>query len=359
MSTARVFADVNKDKPASYWDYENFQIPWRPQDDYEVTRRIGRGKYSEVFEGSNTTNKQKCVIKILKPVRKKKIQREISILQNLSGGPNIITLYDVVRDPVSRTPSLIFEHVDNMNFRQLYPTFTDMDIRYYMFELLKALEYSHSHGIMHRDVKPHNVMIDHKQRKLRLIDWGLAEYYHPKQLYNVRVASRYFKGPELMVNMRDYDYSLDIWSLGCMLAAILFKVEPFFKGSDNYDQLVVISRVLGTDGLHAYLHKYNLELDAKFRSILKPQKKRAWESFIDANNQERCTPEAIDFLSKCLQYDHQLRPTCAEAMQHPYFKPIREQIVAKERKEAPKKEGPVVVEKEKSEQTSSSTTKRK
>jgi len=60
-----------------------------------------------------------------------------------------------------------------------------------------------------------NVMIDHKNRKLRLIDWGLAEFYHSGTEYNVRVASRYFKGPELLVNMRDYDYSLDIWSLGC------------------------------------------------------------------------------------------------------------------------------------------------
>jgi casein kinase II subunit alpha len=76
-------------------------------------------------------------------------------------------------------------------------------------------------GIMHRDVKPHNVMIDHGRRKLRLIDWGLAEFYHADQDYNVRVASRYFKGPELLVDMQDYDYSLDMWSLGCMFAGMV------------------------------------------------------------------------------------------------------------------------------------------
>ena len=99
----------------------------------------------------------------------------------------------------------------------------DRDVRYYILEVLKALDYCHSMGIMHRDVKPHNIMIDHKQRKLRLIDWGLAEFYHPGREYNVRVASRYFKGPELLVDFMEYDYHLDMWSLGCMFAGMIFR----------------------------------------------------------------------------------------------------------------------------------------
>ncbi len=79
---------------------------------------------------------------------------------------------------------------------------------------------------MHRDVKPHNVMIDHEKRKLRLIDWGLAEFYHPYTEYNVRVASRYFKGPELLVDFQEYDYSLDMWSLGCMYASMVSAPAP-------------------------------------------------------------------------------------------------------------------------------------
>jgi casein kinase II subunit alpha len=66
----------------------------------------------------------------------------------------------------SKTPSLIFEYVNNTDFRSLYPKFQDYDVRYYIFELLKALDYCHSKGIMHRDVKPHNVMIDHEKRKV-------------------------------------------------------------------------------------------------------------------------------------------------------------------------------------------------
>jgi casein kinase II subunit alpha len=92
----------------------------------------------KVFEGVNVVNDEKCIIKVLKPVKKKKIKREIKILQNLAGGPNVVALLDVVRDPASKIPSLITEYVDNVDFKVLYPRFTDYDVRFYMFELLKV-----------------------------------------------------------------------------------------------------------------------------------------------------------------------------------------------------------------------------
>ena len=75
---------------------------------------------------------------MLKPVKKKKIKREIKILQNLAGGPNVVALLDVVRDPSSKIPSLITEYVHNLDFKVLYPRLTDFDVRFYMFELLKV-----------------------------------------------------------------------------------------------------------------------------------------------------------------------------------------------------------------------------
>eukprot|EP01006_Ploeotia_vitrea_P039623 TRINITY_DN66361_c7_g1_i1.p1 TRINITY_DN66361_c7_g1~~TRINITY_DN66361_c7_g1_i1.p1 ORF type:complete len:352 (+),score=178.90 TRINITY_DN66361_c7_g1_i1:136-1191(+) len=318
MSVSRIYANVNVEKPKEYWEYESFQTFWNSQSDFEVVRKIGRGKYSEVFEGVDVSKDEPVVIKILKPVKKKKIKREIKILQNLRGGTNIIRLIDTVRDPVSKTPSLIFESVNNIDFKVLHPSFTDLDIRYYIFELLKALDFCHSHGIMHRDVKPHNVMIDHAQRKLRLIDWGLAEFYHPGKEYNVRVASRYFKGPELLVNMRDYDYSLDMWSLGCMFAGMIFIKHPFFHGRDNYDQLVRIAKVLGTDELFAYLEKYKLTLDPHFDGILSRYPKKPLTRFVNDTNRHLCGDDALDFLSKLLVYDHLKRLTTIEAMAHPY-----------------------------------------
>jgi len=71
------------------------------------------------------------------------------------------------------------EYLRNFDHRYLYPRLADWDVRYYMYQLLKALNYCHSQGIMHRDVKPHNIVIDHERHELRLIDWGLAEFYFP------------------------------------------------------------------------------------------------------------------------------------------------------------------------------------
>ena len=182
---------------------------------------------------------------------------------------------------------------------------------------------------MHRDVKPHNVMIDHTKRELRLIDWGLAEFYHPGTQFNVRVASRYFKGPELLVDYQMYDYSLDIWSFGCMFGSIILRKEPLFHGEDNYDQLVKIAQVLGTDKLYKYLSKYEIRLDPHYDSILGQYAPKPWVHFITPENQRYISAEALDLLDKCLQYDHQERLTPREAMAHAYFDPVREMCLKK------------------------------
>ena len=128
---------------------------------------------------------------------------------------------------------------------ELQKTFTDMEARHYLYQLLRAIQYSHSHGIMHRDVKPQNIVfqypstpaatadagsiVDDKASReqtrsypeIWLLDWGLAEFYYPGKEFNVHVASRYYKPPELLINMQDYDYSLDMFSAGCLLGALV------------------------------------------------------------------------------------------------------------------------------------------
>jgi casein kinase II subunit alpha len=163
-------------------------------------------------------------------------------------------------DHGSKTPSIIYEFIETTEWRELYPKLKDIEIRYYIYQIIKALDFAHSNGIMHRDLKPHNIIINHKKTELRIIDWGLAEFYFPGQEYSVKVASRFFKGPELLLNNNKYDYSLDMWSLGCILASMIFNKEPFFYGTDNFDQLLKISKVLGTDDMNEYIKKYKLNV---------------------------------------------------------------------------------------------------
>jgi len=110
--------------------------------------------------------------------------------------------------------------------------------------------------------------------------------------------------------------------LGCMLASMIFRKEPFFHGHDNYDQLVRIAKVLGTEELYEYLDKYQIELDPRFSDILGRHSRKRWERFVHSENQHLVSPEALDFLDKLLRYDHQERLTAIEAMEHPYFYPI-------------------------------------
>ena len=255
-------------------------------------KKLGRGKFSEVFEAVNVVTNEKCVVKALKvsiklshnyfhlcincelffsfyqPVKESKIKREIKILENLRGGPNIITLQAVVKNPETENPSLIFELVNKTDLKVLSGTLVDNDIRFYLYELLKSLDYCHSMGIMHRDIKPDNILIDHENRKLRLADWGLAEFYHPGKECNLRVASRCFKGPELLVGYKIYNYSLDMWSFGCLFASMIFRKETaFFYGRSNNDQLLCIAKVLGTEELRQYLDKYQIELGSRFDDL--------------------------------------------------------------------------------------------
>jgi len=182
-------------RPEDYSFYGAMKIEWGSIENYEVMHKLGRGKYSEVFLGYCKDNEENCVVKVLKPVKSEKIYREIKILQALYGGPNIIKLVDLVKEPVSKIPCFVYEYMPHQESKQLFPKLTDFEARLYLYKILQSLEFSHSHGIMHRDIKPLNLVVDNKAKEIRVIDWGLAEFYIPDKEYNVRVASRYYKGP--------------------------------------------------------------------------------------------------------------------------------------------------------------------
>jgi len=245
-------------------------------------------------------------------------------LQNLTGGPNIVRLEDIVLNPMNNQYTLVLEYVKNCDYSQVFSSFSDKECRFYLYQIMRALEYSHSHGIMHRDLKPQNIVYDREHSKVRLIDWGLAEFYRPKQRYNIHVASRYYKPIELLVDYQCYDYSVDIWSFGVTMAGIIFNKKTFFNGEDDFDMVVKISEILGRQDLDKYLEKYDIPLPKELKMKLgETRKKNLYQMASKVPRQDLISKEAIDLIERCLKYDHTQRITASQALDHPYFDPVR------------------------------------
>jgi len=106
------------------------------------------------------------------------------------------------------------------------------------------------------------------KRTLKIIDWGLSEFYKSGTEYNTKVAARYYKAPELLLGNTRYDYSVDIWGVGCIFAAAIFQIENFFQGKDDADQLLSIAKVIGTDEIYEYVEKQGIKMRAAIHDQL-------------------------------------------------------------------------------------------
>jgi casein kinase II subunit alpha len=151
----------------------------------------------------------------------------------------------------------------------------------------------------------------------------------PDTKYNVRVASRHYKSPELLLGYELYDYALDLWGVGCILAGLLLRREPFFRGKDNLDQLGTIVAMLGTADLHAYMSKYKIKMTPEIRKVvakytLQGGSKKKWTTM--ASPDHIPSDIGLDLLSKLLVYDHDVRLTAKQAMQHPFFDAVRDRV---------------------------------
>lgn len=337
----------SKEAPAFYdFDSSVFPPPALTQysyDDFGLTRRLGTGKFSDVFEAIESEPQRLVVVKCLKPVSERKIRRELLVLSHVADLPNLVRLRGMVLPPeyradnrletqLPRMPALILEHAGPTSqwFCHGSEGLSDYEVRYYLYHLLVALDALHAKGIMHRDVKPRNVLLNRSGRSmyrpLTLIDLGLADFFRPGQRFNVRVASRHYKSPELLVGFESYDYAVDMWGVGCILAGLLLHREPFFRGKDNPDQLAKIVECLGTHNLERYLERYGIQASADVRKLLINQSHAKDLLSLLAPNAPLPPLAGLDLLSKLLVYDHVDRWTAQQAMAHPYFDAVRQRV---------------------------------
>lgn len=341
---------------------EAFTPDWGDVRAYAVREKVGRGRFGDVFRGIHIPTGQACVVKVIKPIGKQvmqRLRRECGVLQAVAGHPLTSDLLDVVYHSRTSTPALVFPWMENMGRSELFDSMDEAELRFYMFRLFQALDFTHSRGVMHRDVKPGNVLYDRETGQWRLIDWGLAEYYVPGVERNTRVSTRPFKAPELQLQVGHYDYGVDIWAAGCTLASFLFDRHPFFyergDGKAQVDPLIRHAEILGTDALEAYMTRLGLRFSPEqFKGIGHRRARVPWSEFVVQGREHLCSDDAFDLLDNLLtcapagrgatwqgrspltaslppylpRYDHTTRYTAIEALSHPFFDSVRADLCA-------------------------------
>ncbi|OHS99529.1 CMGC family protein kinase [Tritrichomonas foetus] len=319
---SRVYANVNLKRGPSHYQFKGWNPKFGDIERYKLCKMVGSGRYSEVFLALQD-NEVPCAIKVLKPVNTDRVRRELKILSIVQGQKNILKLKDIVIDRKNGIPAMVTDFIPNTPWRELFNKFNMDDIRFYIYRLLQALAHTHSRGVMHRDVKPLNILCKDPRKDFQLADWGLAEFYHPLHRYSVHVATRYYKAPELLVNFHTYDYSIDIWSVGVtLLEALTLKIH-IFDADENEDMIDSIAAVMGPKDIFEWAEKYRIRIPKVKRDIIAKCKKVPFEKLIPSNRARFKDPIALDLVRKLLVIDHKERLTAEEALQHPFFEPVK------------------------------------
>ena len=320
---SKVYTNVNLDLGPDHWRFRSWNPPFGDITRYKLVEWLGDGRYSDVFRAIRD-DKDECAVKLLKPVNTDRVRRELKILTEVQGQASVLELYDIVIDGREGIPAMVTEFVDNIAWRNLFGAMTMDGIRYYIYRVLQALDHTHKRGVMHRDVKPLNILCKDPMEKVKLADWGLAEFYHPMRKYSVHVATRYYKSPEILLDYEYYDYSLDIWSVGVMLLELLTQKLHVFDGGDNEHQIDSIIEVVGGEAVVAWAEKYRVKLKKSEQERFRAVKGQTFESLIPYGRRKFKDPDALDLVAKMLTVDHKERITAEEALQHPFFAIVRE-----------------------------------
>jgi casein kinase II subunit alpha len=172
---------------------------------------------------------------------------------------------------------------------------------------------------MHRDIKPGNVAIDLATLKVRLLDWGLADFYFPRLKYSCHVATRLFKPPELLIGYPYYDFSIDMWSLGLTFACMLFGCSPIQYGDNDELQLECVAEVVGGKPILEYAKSLRVDIESSKATALLKRRGRGIAAYTEKFHPGKFPEEAINLLERFLTVDQGRRITAAEALRHPFF----------------------------------------
>jgi mitogen-activated protein kinase 15 len=243
--------------------------------------------------------------------------REIMYLQELSGHDNLIRMQHVIKAENDRDIYLTFDFMEtDLHAVIQAKILEDIHKKYVVYQVLKALKYMHSGELLHRDIKPSNLLLN-SDCHVKLCDFGLcrsvAVSAGPAPVLTDYVATRWYRAPEILLGSTRYTKGVDIWSVGCIMGEMLSD-RPIFPGSSTMNQLEKIIGLTGTpsaDDVESIKSPFAVTM---LESIGNSTVKRTTinEMF------PKATPEAIDLMSKCLQFNPSKRCSAEEALAHPY-----------------------------------------
>ena len=288
------------------------------QNKYEVLGVVGEGAYGIVYKCKNKETGKYVAIKRFKEVEddlvKKTMKRELKMLQKLHH-PNVVDFQEAYKRKGNLY--LVFEFVEKnlLELLQEHPQGLDPNlIRYLTYQLCKAIKYLHDQNIIHRDVKPENLLIT-ENMELKLCDFGFARLISGSCTEKLTdyVATRWYRAPELLLTQGEYGKEVDYWAIGCIMGELV-DGNPLFPGENEIDQIYCIQKVLGNLTEEQIEMFYNNPLfnGKNLLNVTKPET-------LQRRYMGKLNKIDISFMKGLLELDPKKRLNGKTVFSHPYF----------------------------------------
>ncbi|XP_065213685.1 mitogen-activated protein kinase p38a-like isoform X1 [Planococcus citri] len=301
-----------------FYKVEIHKTEWEVPDRYQMLTPVGSGAYGQVCSALDTTNGTRVAIKKLarpfqSAVHAKRTYRELRMLRHMNH-ENVIGLLDVFTPATSLrnfNQLYLVTHLMGADLNNILKTqrLSDEHVQFLVYQILRGLKYIHSAGIIHRDLKPSNIAVN-EDCELKILDFGLARPTENEM--TGYVATRWYRAPEIMLNWMHYNQTVDIWSVGCIMAELLTS-RTLFPGTDHIHQLNLILDLLGTPRAE-FLAKISSESAKNYINNLPVLRKKDFKEVFKGAN-----PLAIELLELMLELDSDKRITAEQALAHPYL----------------------------------------
>ncbi|KAK9464679.1 kinase-like domain-containing protein [Lipomyces arxii] len=283
---------------------------------YQQLEKLGEGTYATVYKGRNRATGELVALKQINLDSEEGTPstaiREISLMKELKH-VNVMSLYDVIH--TENRLNLVFEYMDTdlkkyMDSRGDHGALDYATIKSFMYQLLQGIAFCHDNRVLHRDLKPQNLLINNKGQ-LKLGDFGLARAFGiPVNTFSNEVVTLWYRAPDVLLGSRTYSTSIDMWSAGCIMAE-MYTGRPLFPGTTNEDQLLKIFRLMGTPSERTWLNITQLPHYRTNYPVYPPQDLHAIVRQID--------PLGLDLLNSMLQLQPESRVSARDALKHPWF----------------------------------------